>query len=493
MARATKEIDLLLVNPSDRKLYQGLETSIAGIEPPFWAGLIASFIRSHGYEVAILDADVENLSAGETADRVAQHSPLLTAVIAQGSAPATSSTPKMAPTGDFLRTLKTIAPNLKTILGGIHPSSLPERTLREESVDYVYQGEGFHTILELLKFLESTTIADPLIDGLWYIRNRHTVSRLRPKLLPEEDLPAVAWDLLDMTKYRAHNWHCLDNLESRSPYGLIYTSLGCPYNCHFCNIHQMYLGTKPSIRYRKPEGVVEEIDLLVNRYGIRNIKVMDELFTLKRDYVMHLCDLIIGRSYDLNIWAYGRVGLIDYEMLKKMKRAGINWVCYGFESASKSVRRGVGKKFGQGPMTRTMLMTRDIGINIQANFIFGLPDDSYKTMAETLSLAEAYNFEWVNFYSNCAYPGSKLYDHAIKNGATLPEPWADYGQYSEGFLPLPTKHLSSDEVLRFRDNAFKKYFTNPRYLGMIERKFGEKAVLHIKGMLEHEIRRKWLS
>jgi len=487
------KVDLLLVNPSDRKLYQGLGSSIAGIEPPFWAGLIASFIRSHGYEVDILDADAENLSAEETADRVAQHSPTLTAVIAQGSAPATSSTPKMASASDFLRALKTIAPNLKTILGGIHPSSLPERTLREEAVDYVCQGEGFYTILELLKFLEATAIANPLIDGLWYIRDGYTVARPRPKLLPEEDLPPVAWDLLDMAKYRAHNWHCLDNLEDRSPYGLIYTSLGCPYNCHFCNIHQMYLGAKPSIRYRKPEDVADEIGILVNKYGVRNIKVMDELFTLKSDYVMHLCTLITSRSYDLNIWAYGRAGLMNYEMLKKMKRAGINWVCYGFESASESVRRGVGKKFGQGQMNRTMLMTRDVGINIQANFIFGLPDDSHKTMVETLLLAEAYNFEWLNFYCNCAYPGSKLYDDAIKHGARLPGTWADYGQYSEGFLPLSTKYLSWKEVLRFRDDAFKEYFNNPRYLRMIEQKFGERAVEHIERMLKHEIRRKWLS
>lgn len=487
------KIDLLLVNPSDRSLYQELGSSISGVEPPFWAGLIASFIRRHSYLVAILDADAENLSPEEVADRAIEYKPLLTAVIAQGSAPATSSTPKMAPAGEFLKALKRKTPHLTAILGGIHPSALPERTLHEEyEVDFICQGECFTSILDLLNGIHDQ--GDWLsIKGLWYRTGDGIRGSPRPGLISEKDLPPVAWDLLDMTKYRAHNWHCLDSLDQRSPYAVIYTSLGCPYNCDFCNIHQMYLGDKPSIRYRKPEDVVEEIDLLVTRYGVRNIKVMDELFTLKKDYVHRLCDLIIKRGYDLNIWAYGRVGLVDYEMLKKMKRAGINWVCYGFESASEVVRRGVAKRFGQSKMHKTIQMTYDAGMHIQANFIFGLPSDNLETMQDTLEMAKAYNFEWVNFYCAMAYPGSKLYDDAIKNGTRLPETWAVYGQYSEGFLPLPTKHLSGEEVLRFRDKAFKEYFTNPRYLRMIERKFGEKAVDHIKEMLKHEIKRRWLN
>lgn len=484
-------IDLLLVNPSDRPLYQELGSSIAGIEPPFWAGLIASFIRRQGYEVRMLDAEAENLSAEEAAERVAQERPLLTAVFAQGSAPTTSSTPKMASAGDFLRVLKKKSPELKTILGGIHPSALPYRTLQEEEVDFVCQGGGFYTILGLLEKLKKG--ASPLdIGGLWYL-NGGLVCHSRARLLEPDKLPPVAWDLLDVTKYRAHNWHCLDNLDRRTPYAVIYTSLGCPFNCRFCNIHAMYLGTKPSIRFRSVEDVVSEIELLVDKYGVRNIKVMDELFTLKRDYVSLLCDLIIKRGYDLNMWAYGRVGLVDRELLKKMKNAGINWICYGFESASETLRRGVGKKFGQSPMYRAIEFAYEAGMHIQANFIFGLFEDNLETMQETLEMAQAFNFEWVNFYCCTAYPGTKLYEDAIKEGMKLPETWADYGQYSEGFLPLPTKYLPAQDVLKFRDSAFEKYFSNPRYLGMIRHKFSEEAVGHITAMLSHKLKRKILG
>ncbi|MBU0964690.1 B12-binding domain-containing radical SAM protein, partial [Patescibacteria group bacterium] len=120
------------------------------------------------------------------------------------------------------------------------------------------------------------------------------------------------------------------------------------------------------------------------------------------------------------------------------------------------------------------------------------PDDNLQTMQETLEWAKAWNFEWCNFYSAMPYPGSKLYEKAIRDRARLPETWADYGQYSEGFLPLPTKYLSGEEVLRFRDKAFNEYFSRFNYLKMIEEKFGPKAVEHIKEMLTHKIERRWL-
>ena len=481
------KVDLLLVNPGRGKLYQELG-SISALEPPFWAGLIASFIRRHGHEVAILDADAENLSPEEAAERAAQCEPLLTAVIVQGVNPSASSTPKMADAGEFLRALKDRDPARTTIMGGIHPSALPERTLREEAVDLVCQGEGFYTILRILDTFKSDETVMPDVVGLWE-RNQLGATP-RAQLLPADELPPVAWDLLPMDRYRAHNWHCLGNLEDRQSYATIYTSLGCTYHCRFCNIHAMYLGTKPSIRFRRPEDVIGEIYLLVKTYGVRNIKIMDELFTLNRSHVSRICDLIIERGYDLNMWAYGRVDLVDGELLKKMKRAGINWIGYGFESANEVVRRGVAKNFGQNKMYKAIWMAKEAGIHVQANFIFGLPDDNLGTMQNTLGTAEANNFEWVNFYCCTAYPGSRLYEVAIQKGFKLPETWADYGQYSEGFLPLPTKYLSGEEVLRFRDNAFEEYFTRPRYLEMIGQKFGEAAVTDIREMLKCEIKRR---
>ncbi|MCK4431297.1 MAG: cobalamin-dependent protein, partial [Candidatus Aminicenantes bacterium] len=264
----TRELDLLLVNPGARKqVYGKLSSSLSGIEPPLWCGLIASFIREHGYSVKIIDAEAENWSPEYTAGKIAEYNPLLTGIIVLGSNPSAASTPKMTATSELLTALKKKTPHIKTILGGLHPSALPERTLKEEDVDFVCQGEGFYTILQLLDVLKSgKEMRNYEIKGLWYIKEGKVASNHRAPLIKNlDELPLTAWDLLPMGKYRAHNWHCFEHIDQRQPYAVIYTSLGCPFNCNYCNIHALYNG-KPGIRFRSPEKVVGEIDFLVRDY-----------------------------------------------------------------------------------------------------------------------------------------------------------------------------------------------------------------------------------
>ena len=488
-----QELDLLLINPGARRqVYGKLGSSLAGIEPPLWVALMAAFVREHGYSVDIIDAEAENGSPEDTAERIANHNPLLAAVIVLGSNPSASSTPKMTAAGETLTALKKKAPHIKTILGGLHPSALPERTLSEEDVDYVCQGEGFYTILKLLPALKSGgKVTDGNIEGLWYMKDGEVMSSpMAPLVKNLDELPMAAWDLLPMDKYRAHNWHCFAHLDQRQPYAVIYTSLGCPFNCNYCNIHALY-NNKPGIRFRSPEKVVAEIDFLVKNYKVRNLKIIDELFALKEGRVTRICDLIIRGGYDLNIWAYARADTVNEPMLRKMKQAGINWLCYGFESASKNVLQGVSKKLEQETIRKAVEMTKAAGIYIIGNFIFGLPDDNLETMQETLTLAKEYNFEYVNFYAAMAYPGSQLYEKALEQGIKLPEVWHGYGQYTEETLPMPTKYLSGIGVLRFRDNAFNEYFNNPKYRQSIRERFGPEVVEHIKQMLKQKIRRKY--
>ncbi|MCG2719099.1 MAG: B12-binding domain-containing radical SAM protein, partial [Nanoarchaeota archaeon] len=452
----------------------------------------AAFIREQGYPVKIIDAEAENWSPEYTAEKIAEYNPLLADIIVLGSNPSAASTPKMTAVHEILAALRERNTDIKTIVGGLHPSALPERTLIEDKPDFVCQGEGFYTILELLNVLKSDKETnDYKINGLWYIKDNKVISNPRAPLTKNlDELPLAAWALLPMDKYRAHNWHCFDNIEQRKPYAVIYTSLGCPFNCTYCNIHAQYDG-KPSIRYRSPEKVVEEIDFLVKNYKIKNLKFLDELFALREDRVIRICDLIIQGGYDLNIWAYARVDTINERMLKKMKQAGINWLAYGFESASSKVRKGVAKKFEQEKLKKAVEMTHSAGIYIIGNFMFGLPDDDLETMQETLDMAKEFNFEYVNFYTVMAYPGSQLYENALQSGIELPEKWYGYAQHSEETLPLPTKYLSAADVLRFRDKAFVEYFSNPKYIEMVRKKFGPKVVEHIEEMLKHKIKRKF--
>lgn len=485
----SRQIDVLIVKPgSQKQLYGELNAfELTAIEPPLWGAMLAGYLRNKGYSVVMLDAELEGLTYLATAEAISEMRPLLTVIVVSGTNPS-ASTMNMTGAGKIAEYLREISPGLQVLFHGIHPSALPERTLREESIDFVCQGEGFYTLPDLIEALKACDF-QPNIAGLWYLKDGKVVAGLRPPVFPDlDELPMPAWDLLDMTKYRAHNWHCLKNIHDRQPYAVISTNLGCPFNCAFCCINAIF--GRPGIRHRSPEKVIEEIDFLVENYGIRNIKIADELFALKESHVSRICDLIVERGHDLNIWAYARVDTINEKMLEKMKNAGIDWVAYGFESGSKKVLKGVTKGYDLDKLWSVVEMTYKAGLHIGANFIFGLPDDDFDSMRATLDLAKQINAEWANFYATMAYPGSRLYQSAIEKGWPLPESWQGYSPYAYETLPLPTECLSGPEVLKFRDDAFKEYYTNPAYIGKIEKTFGKDAADHIREMTANDLKRK---
>ena len=151
------QTDLVLINPnSRRKVYQSLGTSLAAVEPPVWAGLMAGFVRNHGYRVAIIDAEAEQLSHDETIDRVRDLRPHLIAVVVYGHQPS-ASTQIMPAARGVAQTAKDQLPEVPLLLLGGHVAALPERTLREESADFVAGGEGLHTLTDLLEALQTAS------------------------------------------------------------------------------------------------------------------------------------------------------------------------------------------------------------------------------------------------------------------------------------------------------------------------------------------------
>ena len=502
MAHKTS-LDLLLISPSNRvQVYQTLSKNLAAVEPPVWAGLIASFARKRGCSVAILDAEAEGLTPDQVATRVEEMNPLLAAVVVYGHQPS-ASTQNMTGCHAVCTAVKAALPETKLLLVGGHVAALPERTMKEEPVDFVAGGEGLYTIVELIEALRSGQPDLSKVRGLWY-RDGKAIRHNNPAGLLanlDADMPGVAWDLLPMQNYRAHNWHCFGDLN-REPYAAIYTTLGCPYHCTFCCIQspfkegELQSGFKESVntyRYWSPQSVVAQLDTLVQKYGVRNIKVADEMFVLNPAHVRGICDLIIERGYDLNIWAYARVDTVRDDMVDKLKRAGFNWIALGIEAASEHVREEVQKGFDANDVFETVKKIQDAGIYVIGNYIFGLPEDDTKSMQATLDLALKLNCEFANFYSTMAYPGSALYQMALDKGWPLPENWSGYSQHSVDTLPLPTQHVSAGEVLRFRDRAFQAYFNSPSYLDMVRVKFGAETVKHIREMTAHQLVRKHAS
>lgn len=496
------QLDLVLVNPgSPRKIYQSLASTLSAVEPPVWVGLLATFVRNRGFSVAIVDANAENLTPEETAERVAERRPVLTAVVVYGHQPS-ASTQNMTAAGETCTAVKKRSPALKVILVGGHAAAIPERTLQEETVDFVCGGEGPFTVLELLQAIKSEQKDYRNVRGLWYWDNKRAFKAIQAAPLVKDldrEMSSMAWDLLPMEKYRAHNWHCFGGLD-RKPYAAIYTTLGCPYNCSFCCIQAPFksgeqaLGYKTrvnSYRFWHPDSVIAQIDTLVKEYGVKNIKIADEMFVLNPRHVTGICSRLIERGYNLNIWAYARVDTVKAEMVDILKCAGFNWLAFGIEAASERVRDEVQNGFNQQDIYQTLEAVRDAGINVIGNYIFGLPEDNLESMQATLDLARELNCEFANFYCAMAYPGSHLYNHALEAGWQLPAEWSGYSQHAPNTLPLPTKYLSASEVLRFRDHAFQVYFNGSRYLEMITEKFGPETTNHIREMASHKLVRQY--
>jgi anaerobic magnesium-protoporphyrin IX monomethyl ester cyclase len=499
----SKKLDLVLINPGSRtQVYQSLGTRLAAVENPVWAGLMATFCRGKGLSVEVIDAEAEELVPAEVAERVDDLDPVLAVVVVYGHQPS-ASTQVMTAAGQVCSAIKQLSPERKVLLAGGHVAALPRRTLLEEEADFVASGEGLHTMVELVSALKTPAPGLGKVSGLWY-RAEGQVCHTPDKPLVRDldnDMPGIAWDLFPMARYRAHNWHCLGGLP-RQPYAAIYTTLGCPYHCSFCCIQAPFKsgekasGVQPSVntyRYWSPEKVLDQVDVLVNRYGVRNLKVADEMFVLNRRHVLAICEGLIERRYDLNIWAYARVDTIKDGMLDKLKAAGFNWLALGIEAGADRVRADVDKAFAQEEVYRVVGEVRRAGINVIGNYIFGLPEDDLDTMRATLDLALGLNCEFANFYSAMAYPGSPLYELAMRRGVPLPERWTGYSQHSRDCLPLPTRHLPAREVLRFRDEAFLRYYQDAGYLGMVERRFGAEAAGHVREMTGYRLERDLLT
>ncbi|MCR4282382.1 MAG: B12-binding domain-containing radical SAM protein [Bauldia sp.] len=472
--------DLLLINPGGgHAIYQSLDNEFTAIEPPLWCRLIADYVRKRGHTVQIMDAAALGLSPAQVAERVAVLSPRLVCVAAYGHQPS-ASTQSMEAAGAVCTAIKRRNASIFLMLVGGHVAALPERTLAEESVDFVCSGEGPATIERLL-----SSDHEMNAPGLLWHRGKTAPA----PLLDVNDLDGDAWDLLPMEKYRAHNWQCFGNLSARQPYASIYTSLGCPYKCSFCCINAPF-GTN-KYRMRSPEKVVNEVRHLGEAYGVRTIKIIDEMFVLNGHHVNAICEGLSELPFadELNIWAYARIDTVKKYQLPAMRRAGIRWLALGIESGSAHVRDGANKSFNDDDIKTVVRSIQDAGINVIGNYIFGLPDDDMDSMNRTLALAKDLNCEFANFYAAMAYPGSPLYAQAVASGAELPKSWSGYSQHSRDTHPLRTATLTSADVLRFRDDAFHEYFNGAAYLGMIDRKFGTETREHVQRMAGQRLER----
>ena len=507
-------MDSLFVIPdSSSKAYQGLAALYSAIEPPTWALLLTESCRSKGFSVGILDCDAERLTLNESLSRIETLKPKLVVMVVYGQNP-NSGTTSMIGALSLAKAIKDSYINTKICFVGSHTSALPMEVLSNDCVDIVLLNEGVYALHNLLK----SNLADDLsnIKGIGYKKTGpagFSIPTLNPpqSVVPQErmdvDLPGYAWDLLPYREkpldlYRAHFWHAEFSHEKRTPFAAIYTSLGCSFACDFCMINivnrvdnsdGINAANSRGMRFWSPEWVGREMRKLADM-GVKTLRISDEMFFLNRKYYAPVLQQAIDQDFGFNMWTYSRVDTVRKDALDLFKRAGVNWLALGVEAGNQLVRQEVSKGSFKEVNIRDVCKTiKDADINIISNYIFGFPDDNYQTMQETLDLALELNTEMANIYPCQALPGSPMYYTAKKNGWALPDSYEGYAFLSYESQPLPTKHLSAAEVLKFRDDAWQTYFTNPAYLSLVESRFGTQEKHNIEEMAKISLKRKILG
>ena len=502
-------VDVVFINPdSSLSAYQGLAAVYSAIEPPTWSLLLAESCRSKGFTPAILDCDAEKLSLDDTVKRITELKARLIVFVLYGQNP-NSGTTSMIGAIKLADAIKDSNIGAPICFCGSHTQALPKEVLSYDSVDLVLLNEGTYALLNLLSSNLKSDLTS--IKGIGYkvdgIPLLNSPERVVPQDLMDQDLPGYAWDLLPyknspLDLYRAHFWHAGFDHNQRTPFAAIYTSLGCQFACNFCMINilnrvdngdNINASHSKGMRFWSPEWVAREMRKLAD-LGVKTLRISDEMFFLNRKYYLPILDNCIQEDYGFNMWAYSRIDTVRPQVLETFKKAGVNWLALGIEAGNQQVRQEVQKGSFKEVNIRDISKTiSDAGVNIISNYIFGFPEDNLDTMNETLDLALELNTEMANMYACQALPGSPLYHTALKNGWSLPSSYEGFAFLSYECEPLQTNHLSAAEVLQFRDDAWAKYFSNEKYLSLVQSRFGSEQRNNVVDMAKIRLKRRILE
>jgi radical SAM superfamily enzyme YgiQ (UPF0313 family) len=340
--------------------------------------------------------------------------------------------------------IKKISKNIRVILGGAHPSALPEQTLKEAqgAVDIVVIGEGEMTVLDIAlgKPLES-------IKGIAYLENGQTVKTSpREPICDLDSLPLPARDLLKIKKYRG--WGPL----RKTPTTHLISSRGCPFECIFCSEKSVF---GKGYRVRSPEKIVDEIYHLIDTYGMKEISFYDDLFTLDKKRVMAICDKLEEKKISIDWKALSRVNTVDSEMLSAMRNAGCWLISYGFESGSQEVLNAIRKNQTIEQCLDAAAMTRKAGIKFYGFFMIGNVGETEETVFQTIRFARKLKPDYYQFTIVRPDPGSYLYNMYKDKIESARISWEEYYAFSnDNAIPVVGTDLSANALLQLRDIAY---------------------------------------
>ena len=440
------KMKVLLIYPPDETAESKY---VFDIFQPLGLAYIAAILEEAEYEVRIIDACTESLSRDQILRRVLSFNPQIVGL---------SGT-----TFDF-GFMKQLAKEIKSqgdytvVVGGPHVSALPEEAMQEKCFDYGVIGEGERTVVELIDAIsEGSKKKIANVRGIIFY-NGSKIVRTPPRAYIEDldTLPFPARHLLPpITKYRYTSYKYL-------PTATIVTTRGCPYQCTFCD--QGVFGNK--FRTRSVTNIVDEIETLVEQYGVRGINILDDLFTLTSDRVIAFCHELISRKLKIAWTCLNRADRVNIEMLKIMKKAGCWQICYGIESGNQMVLNTVNKDETLETIAKAVQLTHESKINVWGLFMIGLPGETEASIRDTIQFAKRLPFDRAQLFITQPFPGSELYKTALAEGKIARD--VEYHYYHNFRFPEKLAYipdgLSLEIIKKSRKEFYRAVYLQPSRL-----------------------------
>ncbi len=330
---------------------------------------------------------------------------------------------------------KQLFPEVPVVVGGSHPSFLPEATLKQTKADFVVVGEGENTFAELIRTVEEGRKDFDGIAGLAF-RDAAGYIRINPAraLIPDTDsLPFPDRESL----YRAESYRPEDM-------SMIMTSRGCPYNCTFCS--SLW---ERRVRMRSIENILQEIEYLIKRFGTRKIFFKDDTFTVNRKWVYAFCDALLQKNLDIQWECLTRIELVDEDLILGMRRAGMFNLKIGIETGSERLLKATHKNISLEQIHRGAAILNQLQQPWSAFFMLGFPDETEEEVRMSLRLIEQIRPTYVSMSILAPYPGCATY-YELEQAGILDEntDWNIYDPFS-----LYANASRTFELERFQDLA----------------------------------------
>ncbi|MEM5806803.1 MAG: radical SAM protein [Candidatus Aenigmatarchaeota archaeon] len=438
-----KKTRILLINPNYTSVGGKLRWTIWHT-PPLGLAYIAAILVQEGFEVKILDLNVESKSPLRICE---EFKPNIVGI--------TCTTPVLKSTNDLCKNIKNNFPEIITVVGGAHPSSMPKDMLvNNKSIDFIVIGEGEFTTLEIAENVENENKNFSKIKGIAFREGEKIIITKSRELISNLDsLPFPARELLPIRKYNSHI------CSLKEPEMSIITSRGCPYNCIFCC--KKIFGRV--FRARSACNVVDEIEHLVNRYRAREITIVDDNFTLDKERTIEICKEIIQRELDISWFTPNgiRADALDEERIKWMKKSGCHLLFFGVESGSQRIINKIKKGINLKQIENVVELCRKYEIDVGLFFMIGLPNEKEEDIKKTILFAKKLNPDIAKFGITVPFPGTSLFEELDKKGFIKNYNFEDYSLHSQPVFE--TEYLSSDEIMKFYKKAYREFYLDLRH------------------------------